>query len=153
MPRGVAILFTHGSNMVFDKVSCDTEGRIIIASLQFNNKKFLLINLYNNNDQKGQLQTISCLKSLLNQHHCDGYLPIFAGDFNFIFGENDFKFGNPILKKDSLAAITNITEKLELCDIFRVRFPDKRRFTFCQKNRSYSGDLTIFSLQISFNNM
>ena len=139
--RGVAILFSQGSNIVYDKVSRDTEGRIILASLQFNSQKLLLINLYNNNDQKGQLETISSLNTLLDHHSCDDHLPIFAGDLNLIFGEKDYKLGNPNLKLKSLAAITNIIEKLELCDIFRVRFPDKKRFTFCQKN--------LFSLDVS----
>ena len=128
--RGVAILFTKDSSFVIDRVSHDNDGRILLASVQINNQKILLINLYNNNDQKGQLETIVTLNSLLQQHPHDDYLPIFAGDFNLVFGSKDYKYGCPILKKKSLAEIIKISEKLNLCDIYRVRFPEKHRFTF-----------------------
>ena len=131
--RGVAILFTKECTFVPDKITRDTQGRIILASVQVNDKKLLLINLYNNNDQKGQLETIATLNSLLEQHQYDEYLPVFAGDFNLIFGNNDYKFGCPSLKRKSLAEIIKLSEKLDVCDIYRIRFPEKCRFTFCQK--------------------
>ena len=62
MTCGVAILFTDGATIVFDKIAHDTEGRIIIASIQFNGQRLLLTNLYNDNDQKSQLETLSTLK-------------------------------------------------------------------------------------------
>ena len=62
---------------------------------------------------------------------------VFGGDFNLIF---DCKFdasgGNPILKKKSLAKLIEIKEALYLCDIWRIRNPNVRRFTFRQNHVS-----------------
>ena len=57
----------------------------------------------------------------------------FGGDFNLIF---DCKFdasrGNPILTKKYLMKLIEIKETLYLCDIWRIRNPTVRRFTFRQ---------------------
>ena len=62
---------------------------------------------------------------------------VFGGDFNLIF---DCKFdasgGNPILKKKSLAKLTEIKEALFLSDIWRIRNHNVRRFTFRQNHVS-----------------
>ena len=60
-----------------------------------------------------------------------------GGDFNLIF---DCKFdasgGNPILKKKYLAKLIEIKETLYLCDIWRIRNPNVKRFTFRQNHVS-----------------
>ena len=61
----------------------------------------------------------------------------FGGDFNAIF---DCKFdaseGNPKLKKKSLAKLIEIKKTLYLCDIWRIRSPNVKRFTFRQNRVS-----------------
>ena len=60
---------------------------------------------------------------------------IMGGDWNFIRNKKlDADGGNPSLKLSSIAELTKIIEVYELCDIFRVRFPEKRRFSFRQPN-------------------
>ena len=62
---------------------------------------------------------------------------IFRGDFNSIL---DCKFDasgrNPILKKKSLAKLIDIKETLYLCDIWRIRNPNVKGFTFRQNHVS-----------------
>ena len=59
----------------------------------------------------------------------------FAGDFNLIFDRNlESAGGNPLLKKHSLFEIIKLNENLNLCDIWRVRNPHKKLFTFRQKH-------------------
>ena len=60
---------------------------------------------------------------------------IFAGDFNLIFDRNlESAGGNPLLKKHSLSEIIKLNENFNLCDIWRVRNPHKKLFTFRQKH-------------------
>ena len=62
---------------------------------------------------------------------------IFGGDFNLFF--NIFlktEGGNPILKKKSLAKLIEIKEILDLCNIWRIRNPKLKRFTFHQSHVS-----------------
>ena len=59
---------------------------------------------------------------------------IFAGDINLIFDKNlESERGNPLLKKYSLSEIIKLNENFDLCDIWRVRNPHKKLFTFRQK--------------------
>ena len=49
---------------------------------------------------------------------------IFAGDFNlFPLRSLEAERGNPYLKKQSLCKLLHIKEKLDLCDIWRIRNP------------------------------
>ena len=58
---------------------------------------------------------------------------IIGGDWNFILDKNlDAEGGNSLLKLSSIAELTKIYEKIDLCDIFRIRHPEKRRFSFRQ---------------------
>ena len=62
---------------------------------------------------------------------------IFGGDFNLIFHcKFDASRRNPLLKKKSLAKLTEIKEALYLCDIWRIRNPNVSRFTFWQNHVS-----------------
>ena len=133
--RGAAILFSKKFNMDVLKFSTDTSGRIVILEMMYNDEKYLLINLYNANNEADQLTTLGVLDGLLDSHDADGdCFPIFGGDMNIIFDVFlDASGGNPTLKKRSIAKILKINEKLDVCDIFRVRCPNLKRFTFRQK--------------------
>ena len=115
-------------------------------------KKLLLINLYNANTEKEQLEVLSTLCNLLKNHNPDGnYHAIFSGDFNVIFDTVlDASGGNPSLKKKSLAKIISITENLDVCDAFRVCHPNSKRLTFRRKNPSLQRRLDYIFLSNNF---
>ena len=133
---GCAIGFSKKFNFKLIKESKDTEGRILILEVEIDDQKFLLINLYNANSETDQINVLDTLSSKLEEHDPDGECkPIFGGDFNLIFDTIlDSSGGNPTLKKRSIFKIMKIIEKLDACDIFRVRYPNLKRFTFHRKN-------------------
>ena len=62
---------------------------------------------------------------------------ILGGDFNLFFNTSlETQGGIPILKKKSLAKLTEVKETLDLCDIKRIRNPKSKRFTFHQNHVS-----------------
>ena len=62
---------------------------------------------------------------------------IFAGDFNlFIDHSLDAKGVSPSLKKNSLSELLEIKQKLDLCDIWRIRNSEKKQCTFRQQHFS-----------------
>ena len=133
---GCAIAFSKDFSVKIVNQSKDNDGRLLILEAIINNKKFLLINLYNANTESDQLTVLDELTSKLDGLDLDANcIPIFGGDFNLIFDTSlDSSGGNPSLKKRSLAKLMQTMQNLDVTDIFRVRYPLLKRFTFHRKN-------------------
>ena len=134
----MAIDYCYTQDIQVVNTARDKNGRILILDSELNGTNVLLINFYNSNTEYEQLSTFSTLQKLLEKF--DDYNKkniVFGGDFNLIF---DCKFDvyreNPILKKKSLAKLIEIKKSLYLCDIWRIRNPNVKRFTFRQNHVS-----------------
>ena len=56
---------------------------------------------------------------------------ILGSDFNLFFNTSlETQCGNPILKKKILAKVIEIKKTLDLCNIWRIKNPKSKRFTF-----------------------
>ena len=128
---GVTIGYCGTEAFKVVNTACDKNGRILILDAELNGTNFLLINFYNYNTESEQVSTFSTLQKLLEQvGDYNKKNVVFAGDFNLIYCKLDASGGNPLLKKKSLAKLIEIKETLYLCDIWRIRNPNVRRFTF-----------------------
>ena len=136
--KGVIIGFSKNVDAIIEKTTCDKKGRILIVDLTLDLVKYTLINLYNANTEAEQINTLNSLADHLLKHNINqDRHPILMGDLNLIFDiELDALGGNPALKKRSIAALIKITESLDTSDIFRIRNPNTKRFTFRQKSKS-----------------
>ena len=103
--------------------------------MRVNDNDFSLMNLYNVNKESEQLNTRSVSKFLddITDLHCKNI--ILGGDFN-IFCNLTYKAlgGNPKMKNKSVAKFIHIREILGLCDIWQIRNPKKKRYTFRQQH-------------------
>ena len=133
---GCAIAFSKNFSVKIVNQSRDNFGRLLILESVINDEHFLLINLYNANTELDQLSVLEMLTSKLDTlNYNNNCKIIFGGDLNFIFDTSlDASGGNPSLKKRSLASIMKICNKLDVSDIFRIRNPHLKRFTFHRKN-------------------
>ena len=133
---GCAIAFSENFPVKINSITKDAGGRLLILDVSINDENFLLINLYNANSESDQLTVLDLLLSKLDGVNLDGTCKtIFGGDFNLIFDSTlDAAGGNPSLKKRSLAKLMNVMQKLDVSDIYRVRYPTTKRFTFHRKN-------------------
>ena len=62
---------------------------------------------------------------------------ILAWDFNlFLDTTLEAEGGSPCLKKKFVAKLIKIKEHFDLCNIWRLRNPDAKQFTFRQKHTS-----------------
>ena len=68
-----------------------------------------------------------------------------GGDFNLIF-DSDLDGSNPRPKIQSLSKLISMMSENELCDIFRVRNPDVKRFTWRNKDPFLQKTLDHFLL-------
>ena len=70
---------------------------------------------------------------------------VWGGDFNlFFYSFLDADGGKRQLKMNSLTKLLRIMSERNLCDLFRVRHPDTRRFTRRRKNSFLQRGLYYF---------
>ena len=99
-----------------------------------------MINLYNWNTKPEQLHILESLSKILKDiQDLSEKNIIFAGDFNLFFDQKlESADGNPILKKLGVSKLIELKESLP-CDIWRIRNPKPKAYTFRQ--RHFSGIL------------
>lgn len=130
--KGVAILLGEKLEYTIISSSVDEQGRFIILLCEIQGLSTLLINSYAPNDEKGQV----CLLENIFQKISEIDYPletsiIWGGDFNCFFDlDLETSEGNPKLKIGAIEKIQAIQLELDLCDIWRVRNPVAKRFTW-----------------------
>ena len=94
----------------------------------------MLINIYIANTKSEQLHILKDLINILQTFKdIQDKSVVLVGDCNLIFYPFlDLEGGKPVIKKRAIAKLIQITENLDLCDIWRIRNPKRRRFTFRQ---------------------
>ena len=104
--------------------------------MKVSDNDFLLINLYNANKESEQLNTLSTLYNLLDDITDLHYKNIIlGGDFNIFFNLTyEARGGNTKMKNKSVARFIHVKGSLRLCDIWRVRNPKKKLYSFRQQH-------------------
>ena len=91
----------------------------------------MLINIYNANTKKEQVRVLDKLTTIISNFENIGNHVIFTGDFNIFFDTSlDAKGGTLTLKSRSINKLIELNETLDLCVIWRIRHPKKRKYTF-----------------------
>ena len=133
--RGILIAFSERFDRKILKYIDDNNGRIQILTFEHKNKKYMVVNIYNNNNEKEQVETLKKIDILVeNFNDINEYSIVIGGDWNFILDKGlDAYGGNPKLKLNSIAEHTKLKNKYLLCDIYRIRNQGLKRFTFRQR--------------------
>ena len=136
--RGVLIYFIGSKNLFIGNKLWDNVSRILILDVDIDDESFILINLYNPNTEAWQLKTLSKLTEMLTKLHLTQNNNIIcAGDFNLLFNiKLEGYGGNPVFKKRSVRKIFELKETYNLTDIWRIRNPKAKQYTFRQKHVS-----------------
>ena len=136
--RDVLIVYFGTEEFTIKKQPTDQSGRILILDVSINDSEYILINLYNADTEKEQIEVLSDLFALLKTFDINPRKQlIMAGDFNLFFNSNlDAAGENSTLKRKSLAKFIELKEAYDLCDIWRVRNAKVEQFTFTQQHSS-----------------
>ena len=115
-----------------------SESRILILDVDIDDENFISVNLYNPNTEAEQLKTLLKLKEMPTKLHLTQNNNIIcAGDFNLLFNIKLESYGgNPVFKKRSVGKIFELKETYNLTDIWRIRNPKAKQYTFRQKHVS-----------------
>ena len=104
---GVLIAYIENEKFTFKKRQTYHKGHILILDVFINASENILINLYNANPEKEQIEVLSNLFALLKTFDIDPSKHItMAGDFNLFFNSKlDAADENPTLKRKSLVKL------------------------------------------------
>ena len=134
--RGVAILIRKSLDFKTKSAHADDEGRSLILEASIQDVPFLLANVYAPNSTSQQSSFFQTLANSISDidYQEVSYKFLIGGDFNvFLQPSLDCLGGNASLK-DSVKFLEDIIIEYDLVDIWRVRNPDKKNFTWRRKN-------------------
>ena len=117
-------------------VKCDDEGRWIIMEAEVQGSLFLFVNIYAPNKIQEQCSFFDNLNKDFEDcvANTEEHRIILGGDLNVTFEPDlDCSGGKPF-KKDSVKHIQDLCLDFDLVDIWRIRNPESKRFTWRQRN-------------------
>ena len=130
--KGTAILFGNELNYKLNEKKVHKYGRYVIILAVIQGTNFLLINSYLPNIEKDQILIMREIMKTVNSMDIptETYM-IWGGDFNFCFDlELEAYGGNPMPKNKSIETMETIMQEYDLCDIWRLRNPVLKRYTW-----------------------
>ena len=132
---GVMILVRSDLDFSLKSVNLDIEGRSIIMEAEVQGSSFLFVNIYAPNKVQDQRRFFEDL----NQN-IEGFLVIkenriiVGGVFNVTLDSDFDCSGGKSFRKDSVKQIQDLCLDFDLVDIWRIRNPESKRFTWRPKN-------------------
>ena len=112
------------------KVLADSNGRILVLDITINNYRYKIVNIYAPNEDDPSF--FEEVLGFMEKVSVDS--TIIMGDFNTVLEQCDIKSE---LNKDPthpkcIRLIKQIMKKYNLIDIWRLRHPNSRRYTWCR---------------------
>ena len=114
----------------------DKNGRYIVLDTVIDNNPVILVNYHAPNVEYDQLRVLDELAHIFNRlQSSENTTSTWGGDFNLFFDvELDANGGSPKLKVKSLSKLLSMMSEGDLCDIYRIRNPEAKRFTWRRKS-------------------
>ena len=153
--RGVMILIKSDLDFKLLDIEKDQEGRYLKISCNIQGTQFKVINLYAPNTEGARLNFFKSMKKKLDRDNDLYQKLIIGGDFNIVRDINmDKRGGNTNLSANWQKinkTLEDIQEGNELQDIWRIKNPDKKRYTWKQNTPKIFCRLDYWLLSTSLN--
>jgi exonuclease III len=132
--RGVSILFSSKLQYEIIDTYNSGDGRLLLTNIQTKDGVYCLVNLYAPNDTNSRNTFFKNVHSIITDK-CMGYL-IIGGDFNDTMNALiDRKSKTTTRKrKQAVHSLTTLLKQNKLCDIWRIKNPSTRQYTWRRKN-------------------
>ena len=134
--RGTAILINKKCDIQIDCTRIDHEGRINLLNFSKDNIKYTVCNLYAPNEDNPNF--FKRVFKMLDKHGQENV--IVGGDFNLVLNTEMDRLNSQYNNKQAAEYINNVISEGHLCDIWRDRNPDSKRYTWFRKGRG-NGDI------------
>ena len=136
--KGVMILFRPGLDVVIKDTCIDEYGRYIIVNVMLQGTKVTLVNMYAPNAEPEQATFFNNMKMCIDEQKNGNSYVITGGDMNIILDPSlDRKGGNIRYSKQYecvLKSVNSLMSEHDLCDIWRIKNPGIKRYTWRRKN-------------------
>ena len=131
--KGVLVLIRETLQFELKPVKKDSQGRFVIVEALVQDSPVLLINIYAPNNTHDAVDFYENLRTtLLESDYNQDYRFIMGGDFNVPLSLQLDSYGSKTEKKDVVTKIRELMLDFNLVDIWRLRNPDKKRYTWKQ---------------------
>ena len=130
--KGVLILVSDKLQFELKSASQDNDGRYVLIDALIQGSPFFLLNIYSPNKTSEQCTFFANILSVLDETDLSSSSQLIIGfDFNVhLDAEMDNENCGRVEKKDSVKNISDIKLAYDLVDVWRVRNPDKRQYTW-----------------------
>ncbi len=146
--KGVMILFRKGLDVKIRETCTDLRGRYIFTRVTIDSVDLQLLNIYAPNKEKEQLKFYQSVNNLLQKHKSANEKVIVGGDTNVIMNPVMDRKGGSFLETNEYKKVRKEIDRLidrnNLCDIWRNRNPDSKRFTWRRQNPQIHSRLDIW---------
>jgi len=134
---GVMALVRSDLDFKLNSVNADNEGRYLIIEAEVQSSAFLLVNIYAPNKVQEQCEFFGNVNKTIENLVADKFKSTkFLSEVTLMLRSIDTDLdcsgGNPS-KKDSTKNISDLCLDFDLVDIWRIRNPETKRFTWRQK--------------------
>ena len=132
---GVMVLVRSDLDFNLKSVEVDVRGRYVIMEADVQGSNFLFVNIYAPNKVQEQCYFFDSLNNIIENFVVNKEQKIvIGGDFNTALDSDlDCSGGNPF-RKESVKTIQDLCLDYDLVDIWRIRNPETKRFTWRQRN-------------------
>ena len=143
--RGVAILVYPRSSIKIIENFCDQLGRIVGISYEDASEQFVLLNLYAPNDDRPDffVNAFRLLENYTTRR-------IILGDFNITLNKMLDRIQNASNNDKSTEVIEQYIEDTMMCDIWRVRNPESKIYTYIHKKSRQNPEMIGSRLDFIF---
>ena len=139
--RGVCILLPKGIKPDPKKIIRDQSGRYIMFEINWHGKDITICNVYAPNEDKPHF-FVNLFKDIVTLSENI----IITGDFNLVLDTDMDRLGSTHNKKNAVQILSSAMEELNLVDIYRIRNPDKKRYSWFRRMPQLQASRIDFTL-------
>ena len=141
--KGVCILVSKKANVECVLHTADTEGRYVILEVKAQEKNFILASIYAPNEDNPEFFK----KLLIDIKECQNSEIMLIGDFNMVMQPEIDRTENVRYSPLAFEILQEITDTLDIHDIWRICNPEKRIYSWTRKvGNKISGSRIDFTL-------
>ena len=150
--RGVLITFREGLKYKVRAQYVHDNGRYIVLDALVDHNPVILLNYYAPNIETDQMKVLDEITHIFDKIEIsENTTFIWGGDFNLVFDINlDADGASPKLTVKSVSKLLSIMSENDLCDIYRIRNLQEKRFTWRRKTPFKQKRLDFFWYLICF---